>query len=141
MGISLGGVRGESVAEINVVPLIDILLVLLIIFMVISPRVPVGLPVVLPEPAPPDAKVLPVPEVVVVQLFADGSLRINRDGVAWQDLQGRLEEVFKGRATRVAFVRGDAALEFGLVARAIGLMRDSGITTVGLMTPELENAR
>jgi biopolymer transport protein TolR len=138
MGISLGGVRGGSIAEMNVVPLIDILLVLLIIFMVISPRVPVGLPVLLPEPAPPEMR--PAPDVVVVQLFADGSLRINRDAVAWQDLQDRLEEVFKGRATRVAFVRGDGGLEFGVVARAIGLMRDAGITSVGLMTPELENA-
>jgi biopolymer transport protein ExbD len=140
MGSSLGGLRRGSIAEMNVVPLIDILLVLLIIFMVISPRMPVGLPAVLPEramgPEPQRA-----PDAVVVQLFADGSLRINRDAVAWQDLQGRLEEVFEGRANRVAFVRGDGALEFGAVARAIDIMRGSAITSVGLMTPELENAR
>jgi biopolymer transport protein ExbD len=79
--------------------------------------------------------------VIVVQVFSDGTLRINQDPVEWQDLQGRLEQIFQMRASRVAFVRGDSVLEFGVVARAIDLMRGSGITTVGLMTPELENAR
>lgn len=139
MGISLGSLKHGSIAEMNVVPLIDILLVLLIVFMVISPHVPVGLPVALPESA---AATSPVPvNVVVVQVFADGSLRINQQPVIWQDLEGRLEEIFKMRANRVAFVRGDGELEFGAVARAIDVMRGSGITSVGLMTPELEKTR
>jgi biopolymer transport protein ExbD len=141
MGISSGSLQRGTIAEMNVVPLIDILLVLLIIFMVISPRVPVGLSVVLPEP--PD-EILGPPEpvdVVVVQVLRDGSLRINQQPVAWRDLQARLEAVFKLRASRVAFVRGDGEIEFGAVARAIDVMRGSGITSVGLMTPELENSR
>ena len=141
MGISSGSLQRSTIAEMNVVPLIDILLVLLIIFMVISPRVPVGLSVVLPEP--PD-EILGPPEpvdVVVVQVLRDGSLRINQQPVAWRDLQARLEAVFKLRASRVAFVRGDGEIEFGAVARAIDVMRGSGITSVGLMTPELENSR
>jgi biopolymer transport protein TolR len=139
MGISFASAVRGSVAEINVVPLIDILLVLLIIFMVISPHVAAGLPVALPEPAPPTGPER-TPDVVVLQLLADGSLRINQTPVVWQDLQGRLDEIFKMRASRVAFVRADAELEFGTVARAIGVMRGSGVATVGLMTPELENA-
>lgn len=141
MGISSGSLQRGTIAEMNVVPLIDILLVLLIIFMVISPQVPVGLSVVLPEP--PD-EILGPPEpvdVVVVQVLQDGSLRINQQPVAWRDLQARLEAVFKLRASRVAFVRGDGEIEFGAVARAIDVMRGSGITSVGLMTPELENSR
>lgn len=141
MGISSSSLQRGTIAEMNVVPLIDILLVLLIIFMVISPRVPVGLSVVLPEP--PD-EILGPPEpvdVVVVQVLRDGSLRINQQPVAWRDLQARLEAVFKLRASRVAFVRGDDEIEFGAVARAIDAMRGSGITSVGLMTPELENSR
>ena len=123
----------------NVVPLIDILLVLLIVFMVISPHVPVGLPAILPEV--PEAG-LPTPvDVVVVQVLADGSLRINREPVRWADLQGRLEGIFKLRASRVAFVQGAKAVEFGAVARAIDVLRGSGITSVGLLTPELENAQ
>jgi len=135
MGISLGGAKVGSISEMNVVPLIDILLVLLVIFMAIRPQVQFGLPVDLPEHTelnPPERS-----EAVVVQVLGDGTLRINQDPVEWQDLQARLEEIFKMRESRVAFVRGDDTLEFGVIARAIDVIRASGITTVGLMTPEL----
>jgi biopolymer transport protein TolR len=139
MGISLGGEKRGIVAEMNVVPLIDILLVLLVIFMIIRPQTQFGLPADLPQPAESTTKT--PPQVIVVQVFGDGTVRINQDPVQWQDLQDRLEQIFKMRASRVAFVRGDSVLEFGVIARAIDVMRGSGITTVGLMTPELENAR
>lgn len=139
MGISLGGDRLGTIAEVNVVPLIDILLVLLVIFMVIRPEALFGLPVDLPQHS---VTVSPAPvDIIVVQVFANGSLRINRVPVQWQDLHGRLAEIFSRRASRVAFVRGDGALDFGVIARAIDIMRESGITTVGLMTPELANAQ
>ena len=139
MGISLGSAKLGPVSEMNVVPLIDILLVLLIIFMVVCPQMQYGLSADLPQQTEAGPKTPSV--VIVVQVLGDGTLRINQDPVQWQDLQGRLEQIFKMRASRVAFVRGDSVLEFGVVARAIDLMRGSGITTVGLMTPELENAR
>jgi biopolymer transport protein TolR len=139
MAISVGGARLGSIAEVNVVPLIDILLVLLVIFMVIRPPVPFGLAVELPQQAVDDGA--PPPSAIVVQVLGDRTLRINQDPVQWQDLQGRLEDIFRMRASRVAFVRGDNALEFGSVARAIDVMRASGINSVGLMTTELEIAR
>ena len=139
MGISFGGARVGTIAEMNVVPLIDILLVLLVIFMAIRPSAEVGLPVDLPMQAEADTPASP--GTIVVQVFGDGTLRINQDPVQWQDLHSRLVEIFRLRADRAAFVRGDGALEFGEIARAIDVMRGSGITTVGLMTPELANAR
>ncbi|MGH9810078.1 MAG: biopolymer transporter ExbD [Terriglobia bacterium] len=115
------------------VPLIDILLALLVIFMVIRPAVQVGLPVDLPQQADVDAPASA--GEIVVQVFGDGTLRINRDLVQWRHLHDRLVNIFRVRASRVAFVRGDGALDFGVIARAIDVMRGSGITTVGLMLP------
>jgi biopolymer transport protein TolR len=133
MGISLGGSKLGTMAEMNVVPLIDILLVLLVIFMAIRPQMQYGLPADLPQQTDSKDKAPQQPGLIVVQVLGDGTVRINQDPVQWQDLQGRLEEIFKMRASRVAFVRGDSAVEFGVVARAIDVMRGSGITTVGLM--------
>jgi biopolymer transport protein TolR len=139
MGISLGGAKLGPVSEMNVVPLIDILLVLLIIFMVVCPQMQYGLSADLPQQKETGHKT--PPGVIVVEVFGNGTVSVNQDPVKWQELQGRLEQIFKMRASRVAFVRGDSVLEFGVVARAIDVMHGSGITTVGLMTPELENAR
>jgi biopolymer transport protein TolR len=133
MGISLGGSKLGTMAEMNVVPLIDILLVLLVIFMAIRPQMQYGLPADLPQQTDSKDKAPQQPGLIVVQVLGDGTVRINQDPVQWQDLQGRIEEIFKMRASRVAFVRGDSAVEFGVVARAIDVMRGSGITTVGLM--------
>jgi biopolymer transport protein ExbD len=139
MGISLAGSKLGTMAEMNVVPLIDILLVLLIIFMAVCPQMQYGLPADLPQPAISEAP--RPPDVIVVEVCGDGTLRINQDAVEWQNLQARLREIFKKRASRAAFLRGDSAIEFGAIARAIDVMRGSGITKVGLMTTELENVR
>jgi len=135
MGMFVGGKRGV-VSDMNVVPLIDILLVLLVIFMII-PAHNMGLDAQLPQPStqPPDS---PPPGVVVVQVLADGSLRINQEPVSWDRLGARIEEVFKLRASRIAFIRGDGPVEFGVVAKVIDVMHTSGIASVGLLTPGLE---
>jgi biopolymer transport protein TolR len=136
MGMLVGAKRGV-VSEMNVVPLIDILLVLLVIFMII-PVYSTGLDALIPRassdkgPAPPDG------EVVVMQVLADGTLRINQEPVSWERLGNRIEEIFKLRASRVAFIRGDGPVEFGVVAKVIDVMRTSGIASVGLLTPDLE---
>ena len=77
-------------------------------------------------------------DVVVIQVLADGTLRINQEPVSWERLGNRMEEVFKLRATRVAFVRGDGTVEFGVVAKVIDVMQTSGIASVGLLTPDLD---
>jgi biopolymer transport protein ExbD len=82
--------------------------------------------------------VVPQPTVIVVRVLTDGSLRINQEAVRWEALRNRLEEIFKLRANRTAFVRGDSEVEFQVVARVIDVMRAAGVSSVGLMTPALE---
>ena len=138
MGIRVGGSDGGTFAEMNVVPLIDILLVLLVIFMII-PHQQKGLDTQLPQPA--TAGTPPRPEtVIVVQVQASGELRINQDPVAWDQLASQLEAIFKERATKVAFIRGEAPVEFAQVARVVDILHGSGIS-VGLLTPGLEQSR
>lgn len=135
MGMFVGGKRGV-VSDMNVVPLIDILLVLLVIFMII-PRDTKGLDALVPQPST-EKGLGPPPYVVVVQVLADGTLRINQEPVSWGKLGARIEEVFKQRATRIAFIRGDGPVEFGVVVKVIDVMHTSGIASVGLLTPGLE---
>jgi biopolymer transport protein TolR len=136
MGMLVGGKRGV-VSDMNVVPLIDILLVLLVIFMIIPAHYQ-GLKALIPQPSTDPAIVPRTEEVVVVQVLEDGTLRINQEPVTWDRLGGRLEEVFKLRASRVAFIRGDGPVEFGVVAKVIDVMHTAGIASVGLLTPDLE---
>jgi biopolymer transport protein TolR len=136
MGMMVGGKRGV-VSEMNVVPLIDILLVLLVIFMII-PVHNKGLDAQLPRPSTTASDPPPRDDVIVVQVLADGTMRINQEPVTYETLDARLEEIFKMRASRVAFIRGDAPVEFGVVAKVIDVMHTSGIASVGLLTPDLE---
>ncbi len=137
MGMDVGA-KGSSMATMNVVPLIDILLVLIIIFMVITPLTPKGLAALIPQPAKTDTT-NPVPiKTIVVQLFDTGKLKVNEEDATWDSLGARLSDVFKERAERVAFVRGEDSVRFFDVARAIDIMRGSGIEKVGLMTTKLE---
>ncbi len=134
MGMTVGERKGVA-AEMNVVPLIDILLVLLIIFMVITPLTPMGLDALVPQPAPPEPAAPPEDQsVVVVQITATGALRINQQEAEWSTLSERLTDIFKRRSQRVAFIHGDPAVEFKDVARAIDIMRGAGIESVGLLT-------
>jgi biopolymer transport protein ExbD len=138
MGMQVGG-KGGVFVEMNVVPLIDILLVLLVIFMII-PHGQKGLDASIPQPATQSAPPEPQPDVIVVQLLSSGELRINQEPVAWDQLANRLEAIYKQRANKVAFIRGEAPVQFAQVARVVDVMHGSGIS-VGLLTPGLEQSR
>ena len=96
MAIAVGGSNRGIYVEVNVVPLIDVLLVLLVIFMII-PHKRAGLPVELPQPAPPQGRIDPQPEAIVIQVQQDGSLRLNQASIEWDHLEQQLEEIFRNQ--------------------------------------------
>jgi biopolymer transport protein TolR len=140
MGMSVGGSNRGIVSEMNVVPLIDVLLVLLVIFMII-PHHQTGLRAEIPQPATDSAPPQIEPDIIVIQVLDGGSLKINEQPVTWDSLRSRLDEIFSRRANRTAFVSGDSGIEFQVVAKVIDVMDAAGISSVGLLTPQLEKGR
>ena len=142
MAMTSGGPGGLS-SDINVTPLIDVLLVLLIIFMVIVPVVPKGLDALVPQP-PKDPQHQQEPDqrtIVVSVLHTNGNnaaYKINQDDVAKGDLLTRLTTIFASRAERVMFVKGDDKLNFGDIAEVIDIGHAAGVDHIGLITPKVE---
>ena len=143
MGMTTGGGGGQS-ADINVTPLIDVLLVLLIIFMVITPLTPKGLDALVPQPPPPNQPKNNTPDrTIVVQLLDRGpgqapAVKINQEDATWDTLQNRLTDIFKTRAEKVMFVKGDNNIPFADVANVIDIAHSAGVDKVGLITAKIE---
>ena len=139
MGMAVGGPGGGPKADINMTPMIDVLLVLIIIFMVITPLTPKGLEALVPQPPPPNQKQQEDnSRTVVITINKDRSMMINQEPTDENKLGSRLEEIFKTRAERVVFVKADGGLDFMWVAKAIDIAHGAGIDKVGLMTAKVE---
>lgn len=141
MGMS-GGTSGGALSDINVTPLIDVLLVLIIIFMVIQPSTPKGLESLVPQPPKPNTP--PPPDndrTIVVQVLSGRSVptyQINQQSFQKEDLAPELTKIFETRIEKVMFVKGDRDLNFGSVAEVIGFGKQAGVTNVAIITPQVE---
>jgi biopolymer transport protein TolR len=136
-----GGNTGGAVSEINVTPLIDVLLVLLIIFMVIVPVTPRGLDTLVPQP-PKDHKEEPQNDrTIVVEIRANGagtpSYLINENPFPKGDIESKLADIFATRQEKVMFVKGDKDLDFSKVAEVIDYGHQAGVDNIGLLTPRV----
>jgi biopolymer transport protein TolR len=141
MAMTTGGGGGYS-SDINVTPMIDILLVLLIIFMVIVPTVPKGLDALVPQPPKnPQQQPQDTRTIVVQVIYRPGSAtpayKINENDVAKRDLQARLTEIYANRAERVMFVKGDDDVNFAYIAEVIDIGKAASVDHIGLMTPKI----
>ena len=141
MAMSMGG-SGASAPQMNVTPLIDVLLVLIIIFMVIvAESKEKGFNTEIPQPPANPQAPQPVRTIVVQVSDVKGNevpdLEINQQPVSWPDLKTRLQDIFKTRAEKIAFVQGDDGVNFEYVAYVIDTARDAGVERVGLLPKEM----
>jgi len=143
MAMGGGGNAGGLNSDINVTPMIDILLVLLITFMAITPVAPKGLNALVPQPPkdPNHQNSDPGDTIVVQVLNAGGGVaayKINETPFSKEGLEPKLLEIFSIRANKVMFVKGDPQVDFARVAEVIDFGHQAGVDNIGLITPKIE---
>ncbi len=142
MAMTTGGTGGQS-ADMNVTPLIDVLLTLLVIFMIITPVTPKGEKALIPQSPPKTAKPQPNNHSVVLQVLVGPKgvpqVKLNQQDVSWQDLPARLTDIYKLRAQKVMFVKADNNVPWQDVAVVIDEAHGAGVNKVGLITAKIES--
>ncbi len=123
--------------EPNVVPMIDVLLVLLIIFMLVVPMSRKALDLQLPDPSPSDASG-PPPSQIVLEVMPGNRYAINKEPVSRDALAGRLKEIYDPRPEKIIFVKGDPKLKYEDVIWAMDVARGSGVRVIGVPPKENE---
>jgi biopolymer transport protein ExbD/biopolymer transport protein TolR len=136
-----GGGTNKAVSDINVTPLIDVLLVLLIIFMVIVPVTPRGLDTLIPQPPKNKTQDTPNDRTIVVQVLSNGpgepSYKINETAFPKSQIEPQLASIFATRQEKVMFVKGDADLDFNKIAEVIDFGHQAEVDNIGLITPKV----
>lgn len=135
MGMSTGSSSSSSrmtMSEINVTPLVDVMLVLLIMFMVTAPMMQQGIEVNLPKTASSGVQTAPEPTVLVIS--ADRKLSIGKKNIPSDQLKTRLKAIYQGRHDQSLYIQADRAVDYGFVAETMADVRAAGITNVGLIT-------
>ncbi len=136
MSMAVGAKKG-AMSDINITPYIDILLVLLIIFMTITPVRQMDLDVKVPQPAPPGQEAAPDPSIIVVSVGDAAQIAINQDPVAIGDLGTKLQDIYAARANKNMFISASPKLPYGDVVKVIDIAKGAGVGDIGLIVEEI----
>ena len=140
MGANLKTAKGKPQSDINITPLVDIVLVLLIIFMVITPLLSKSLPIEVPQKAEMEQIEQLPKDQMVLKLFADGHVELNKQTLALEAVGEELAGIYKNRKEKILFFEGEDDAVYGLAAQLMDLAKGAGVETIGMMTKSDETA-
>lgn len=132
MGMSVGGGGSGLTNEPNVVPMIDIMLVLLIIFMIMQPLMRKAVDLQLPDPTPTVSTANQASDQIVLEVLADGSFAVNKEPIVKANLDSRLREIYDPRPEKIMFVKGDPSVKYQDVIYAMDVARGAGVKVIGI---------
>jgi biopolymer transport protein ExbD/biopolymer transport protein TolR len=136
-----GGERGQVTSEINVTPMADVMLVLLIIFMVVTPMLQKGVSVELANTTNPvDMKEADREDAVLVAVTRDGKFYLGQERVNIEDLASKVNDLLSGRIDKTVFVKSDRRAKYGDVVQVVDNIRNAGVDKVGLLTERLDDS-
>ncbi|HEV7389976.1 MAG TPA: biopolymer transporter ExbD, partial [Gemmatimonadaceae bacterium] len=124
--------------EINVTPMIDVLLVLLIIFMMVIPMSRKAIDLQLPDPTPDASDAGPPPSQIVLEVLPGDVFKVNTQPVTKSELQKKLKEIYDGRPDKVIFIKGDPAVKYSDVIAAMDAARGAGVKLIATTPKEVK---